>query len=217
MDPLHVCIALGPVAMYLLVLGAVNLSPKPFLTTGTRDVATLGIAISGFAVAGPMELFLPVGAVGFWGPAIAWSFMLGTYFLGLVLVILMLRPRLVIYNTTSDQLLPLLDGAAKRLDPMASWAGHCLSLPSLGVQLHVEPLHLLRNVQLVSAGPYQNFAGWRVLEADLAGALRSVRGSRNPVGYSLVGIGLSIAMAITFWLWRDPTGVLQALNQLLRQ
>ena len=107
MDPLHVCIALGPVAMYLLVLGAINLSPRPVLTTGTRDIATLGIAISGFAIAGPMELFLPVRAVGFWGPWITWGLMLGIYVLGLLLVVLMLRPRLVIYNATLDQVLPV--------------------------------------------------------------------------------------------------------------
>ena len=50
MDPLHVCIALGPLAMYLLVLGSMNLSTRPMLTTGGRDFAALAIAISGFVV-----------------------------------------------------------------------------------------------------------------------------------------------------------------------
>jgi hypothetical protein len=217
MDSLHVCIALGPVAMYLLVLGAINLSPRPFLTTGTRDLATLGIAISGFAVAGPMELFLPVRAIGFWGPAITWGLMFGIYVLGLLLVVLTLRPRLVIYNATSDQVLQVLDELVKRLDPLASWAGHSLSLPNLGVHLHVEPLHLLRNVQLVSAGPIQNFAGWRQLEMELGTALRSVQGARNPAGFCLMTVGLSLVLAITFWLSRDPSGVQQAFNQMLRR
>jgi hypothetical protein len=217
MDPLHVCIALGPVAMYLLVLGAINLAPRPFLTSGTRDVITLGIAIAGFAVAGPMELFLPVRAVGFWGPAITWSLMIGIYALGLVLVVLMLRPRLIIYNITSDQLLPILDTLARRMDPAASWAGQSLSLPSLGVHLHVEPLNFVRNVQLASAGPHQNFGGWRLLEAELAAALKPVRSTSNPAGFGLATIGLTLVVAITFWLWRDPSSVQQALSQLLRQ
>jgi hypothetical protein len=216
MDPLHVGIALGPVAMYLLVLGAINLAPRPFVTTGTRDLITLGIAIAGFAIAGPMELFLPVRAIGFWGPAITWGLMLGIYALGLFLVVLTLRPRLVIYNITSDQLLPVLDELAKRVDPAASWAGHSLSLPSLGVHLHVEPVQLLRNVQLVSAGPQQNFAGWRLLEAALVTALRPVRSTPNPAGFSLATIGVTLVVAITFWLWRDPSGVQQALSQMLR-
>ncbi len=53
-DPLHFCIALGPLAAYLLLLGAVNLSSRPFLTNGARDTAALGIGILGFAIVGPM-------------------------------------------------------------------------------------------------------------------------------------------------------------------
>ncbi|HEX5104964.1 MAG TPA: hypothetical protein VFV87_14190 [Pirellulaceae bacterium] len=215
MDPLHVCIALGPVAVYLLVLGTINLSPRPFLTSGGRDAAALGIAIAGFAVAGPMELFLPVEAAAYWGPWV-WPMMLGAYVLGLLLVILMLRPRLVVYNATAEQLLPILDAVAKRLDPAATWAGESLTLPSLAVELHVESWPVLKNVQLVSAGPLQNFAGWRQLELELAQALRSVHSTRNPAGFSLLTVGLAIALAITYWLSRDPTGVQQALNQMLR-
>jgi hypothetical protein len=203
--------------MYLLVLGAINLSPRPFLTSGTRDVATLGIAISGFVVAGPLELFLPARAVGFWGPAITWGLMFGTYILGLLLVVLMLRPRLVIYNITAEQLRPVMAEVVGGLDHESRWAGESLTLPNLGVELHIESQPLFKNVQLVSAGPHQNFAGWRRLEAELGAALRSVRGMRNPAGFSLVTVGLTLAVMITFWLWRDPSGVQQALNQMLRQ
>jgi hypothetical protein len=217
MDTLHACIALGPVAMYLLVLGAINLSPRPMLTTGTRDLATLGIAISGFVIAGPLELFLPVRAIGFWGPAITWGLMFGIYILGLLLVVLTLRPRLVIYNASTDQVRAVLGDVAARLDRESQWAGDSLTMPSLGVHLHVEPLHILRNVQLVSAGPHQNFAGWGRLEVELTAALRTVPGSGNPAGFALVAMGLAFAAAITFWLWRDPASVLQAVNQMLRQ
>jgi hypothetical protein len=58
MDPLHVAIALGPLATYLLVLGVLNLSSRPLLTTGGRDAAALAMAIAGLMVVGPMELFL---------------------------------------------------------------------------------------------------------------------------------------------------------------
>ena len=59
MDPLHATIALAPVAVYLLLLGMINLSARPLVTSGLRDSAALGIAASGFVIAGPMELFLP--------------------------------------------------------------------------------------------------------------------------------------------------------------
>ena len=37
MDPFRLCVALGPVAVYVLLLGALNLSRRAFLVTGTRD------------------------------------------------------------------------------------------------------------------------------------------------------------------------------------
>jgi 2-keto-4-pentenoate hydratase len=37
-DPLHLIIALGPLAMYLLLMGLFNLTRRPLVTTGTRVV-----------------------------------------------------------------------------------------------------------------------------------------------------------------------------------
>ena len=59
MDPFRLCLALGPVAMYLLLLGAVNLSRRSLLVSGVRDAAALALAVSGMVVVGPMELFFP--------------------------------------------------------------------------------------------------------------------------------------------------------------
>ena len=216
MDPLHVCIALGPLAMYFLVLGAINLSSRPFLTTGFRDTAALGIAISGFVAAGPMELFLPERAaveLG-WG---AWALLLALYFLGLLLLVLLMRPQLVIYNATIEQLRPALAEVVAGLDSEARWAGDSLTMPQLGVQLHIEPLVVMKNVQLLASGPQQNIYGWRRLEGELARALRKTRGTPNPYGLSLVTFGLFMSGMITWWLYRDPTGVQQALNELLRR
>jgi hypothetical protein len=215
-DPLHTCIALGPLAMYFLVLGAINLSSRPFLTTGTRDISALGLAICGFVAAGPMELFLPERAAAEFGAGV-WLLLLTLYFLGLLLVVLTLRPRLVLYNITIEQLRPALADVVTRLDSEARWAGDSLTMPQLGVQLHVEPLVMLKNVQLLSAGSNQNFAGWRKLEAELALALRKVRGTPNPYGVSLLSFGLFLGIMITYWLARDPVAVQQALNELLRR
>lgn len=216
MDPLHVCIALGPLAMYLLVLGSMNLSTRPLLTTGGRDFAALAIAISGFVVIGPLELFVPVEVIAFWG-GWAWALMLSAYAMGVILVILMLRPRLVIYNVSAEQLRPVLGDVVSRLDPDARWAGESLTMPNLLVQLHVESAAALKNVQLVAAGPNQSLAGWRRLEIELAGALRASRGTANPWGASLIVFGLAFAAVITYRLAGDPGGVQQALNDMLRR
>ena len=61
-NPLHFCIAIAPLSVYLVMLGVLNLQRRSFVTTGARDAAALGIAISGLIVAGPMELFFPESA-----------------------------------------------------------------------------------------------------------------------------------------------------------
>ena len=215
-DPLHFCIALGPLAMYLLVLGAVNLSSRPLLTSGTRDAAALAIAVTGLIVVGPMELFMVERAASFWGGRV-WVILLAAYALAALLVILMLRPRLIVYNATLEQLRPLLAEVVARLDPEARWAGESLVMPQLGVQLHVDSQPVLKTLQLVASGPNQNILGWRRLEAALASALRRVKTTPNPAGLCWILLGTLACGSITWYLAHDPAGVTQALNDMLRR
>jgi hypothetical protein len=216
MDPLHFAIAMGPLAAYLLLLGILNILPRPVLTTGARDTAVLGIALSGLVVAGPMELFLPEAAAFRFGPWV-WVLMLAFYLLCLTLLVLLARPRLVVYNVTVEQLRPALADVVAKLDQEFRWAGDCLVLPQLGVQLHVEPLPLLRNVQLVASGPRQSYTGWRQLEVALADALRRAKGSTNPAGFVLVALALVITTSTMLWMAGDREGVAQAFDEMLRR
>jgi len=216
MDSLHVAIALAPLATYLLVLGVINLSPKPLVTSGGRDVAALAIAMAGLIIVGPMELFLIEEAAVSYGGWV-WAMMLAAYALLVILIILLMRPRIVVYNITLEQLRPLLADAVARLESDARWAGESLVMPQLGVQLHLESALMLKNVQLVSSGPQQSIHGWRQLETALANALRRTRTAPNPVGASLLIFGVLIAAAISYVLARDPSGVMQALNEMLRR
>ena len=216
MDPLHFCIALGPVAVYLLLLGAINLSRRPFVTTGARDLAALGVAVCGFVVAGPMELFLPEAAARRFGPFV-WLLLLAFYGLCLTLWVLLMRPRLVIYNISVDQLRPILASVVVEVDKEARWAGDSLVLPQLGVQLHIESFVTLRNVQLVSAGPRQSYVGWRRLEVALRQAFRGTRAAPNPYGFFLVSFGVIIASMITIWMVSDQAGLAQALGEMFRR
>ena len=76
---------------------------------------------------------------------------------------------------------------------------------------------MMKNVQLVAAGKEQSFHGWRLLESELTTTLRSAKGTRNPYGMSLIMFGLLMAASVIFWLSRDPQGVAQALNEMLRK
>jgi hypothetical protein len=215
-DALHVSIALGPLAVYLLLVGIINLSRRPFLTTGARDVAAIGVAISGFIAAGPMELFLPEAAADRFGPYV-WLLLLAFYGLCLTLLVLMMRPRLVIYNANPEQLRSILSEVVNDLDSDARWAGDSLVLPHLGVQMHVEPFGAMRNAQLVAAGPRQSYTGWRRLEVALAKTLKATKAARNPQGYIMIAIGALMIGMIAYTTISDPTTVVQRLDELLRR
>lgn len=215
-DALHLSIALIPLAVYLLLLGFVNLSTRPFVTTGMRDVAALGMAISGFMVIGPMELFLPEAATNRFGGYV-WLLLLAFYALCLTLIVLLMRPRLVIYNVNPDQLRAMLAEVVAELDSDARWAGDALVLPRLGVQLHVELFGALRNVQLVASGHRQSYAGWRRLELALAKVLQQTRGVPNPHGFALLAAGAALIALAAWQSLSDPATVVQALDEMLRR
>jgi hypothetical protein len=124
---------------------------------------------------------------------------------------------LVVYNVTAEQLRPVLADVVSRLDKEFRWAGDCLVLPELGVQLHVEPMPLLRNVQLVASGPRQSYAGWRQLEIALAEGLRGTRSGSNPIGFGLVIVSIAVFALAMAWMARDQEAVAQALNEFLRR
>ena len=215
-DVLQLAVALIPLALYVLVVGAINLMGRPFVVTGVRDVAAMAIAISGLAVVGPMELFFPEAAareIGNW----VWMLMLTFYALCATLVMLLMKPRLVIYNVSYDRLRPVLGEIVPKLDPDARWAGECLMLPNLAVQLHLEVSPVSRYAQLIGVGARQSFEGWKRLESELKQALRKQASTRSSYGWAITFIGVSTLTSLTLLLLRDPDAVTQAFRDWLRQ
>ena len=215
-DPLHFCIAIAPLSVYLVMLGALNLQRRSFVTTGARDAAALGIAISGLVVAGPMELFFPESAASQYG-SFVWILLLSFYGLCVSLVVLLMRSRIVVYNISSEQLRPILNQVAMDLDKKSRWTGDSLLIPELNVHLHLEPVDWLRNVQLTSGGINQSFEGWRKLEVELRKALRPIRVRSNILGIGFLLIAASLAVISAGWMISDPQSVAQSLDALLRR
>ncbi len=212
-DPLRLTIALVPLAAYLLLLALVNLRRRPFLTSGGSDLAALGVAISGLAFVGPLELFRPDAATAEFGNFI-WPILLGFYWLWVLLVVLIGRPRLVVYNVSSEELHPVLAEAASRLDSESRWAGNSLSLPNLGVQLHLESFDLMRNVSLASSGSRQNIDGWRELSRELATALKPVRVKPNPRGIGFLLVALALMAGSLTSLVNHPKELAYAVDEV---
>lgn len=212
-DPFRLAIALVPVAAYALLFGLVNLRRRPFLTSGGSDLTALGVALSGLMFVGPLELFRPEAATRSFGNYI-WLFLVLFYWLWLVLFVLLSRPRLVIYNISAEELHPVLAEAAARLDPSARWAGNHLSMPALGVQLHLDSLDIMRNVSLVSSGSRQNIEGWRRLARELSQALRTTRVKSNPRAIGLLVVSLALLAVSVAYMLSHPDALVQAMNEV---
>lgn len=212
-DPLRLAIALVPLAAYGLVLGILNARRRPFLTSGGADLAALGAALTGLVLVGPIELFRPEAASAEFGSYV-WLFLLVLYWLCLWLVVLLGRPRLVVYNISGEELRPVLAEAARAIDPQARWAGDSLSLPTLGVQLHVETFDIMRHVSLVASGAKQDLTGWRQLSGQLYQRLQSLRVASNPRALGIVLLAIAFLSVSMAQLLNHPQMVAQAMQEI---
>lgn len=212
-DPFRFTIAVIPLASYVLVLGAINARRRPLVVSGGNDLSALGLALAGLVFVGPIELFRPEAATGELGNYI-WPVLVVFYGLVVTLVVLLSRPRIVVYNVSQEELHPFLAETAARLDPDARWAGNHLCLPRLGVQCHLDSLDLMRNVSIASSGGVQNYDGWRQLCRSLAESLVEVRVQPNPraIGFLLIA-AILLTTSLTSLL-RNPVELAQALEEL---
>jgi hypothetical protein len=214
-DPFRLCLGLGPVAIYLLLLGAINLSRRSLLVSGVRDAATLAAAVSGLVIVGPMELFYPFQSAAKLGSYV-WLLLLALYIMCVLLWLLLLRPRLVIYNISADKLRPILADAVSQFNGDVRWAGDSLVIPGLGVQLYIDAFTPLRTVSLVSAGGNQSHAGWQRLETALRASLAREQTGRNLRGLMPLVAGLLCVAGIVLAIADDPEAVARSLLDVAR-
>lgn len=214
-DPFRLLVALGPLAVYLFVIGLINAAKRPIVVSGVRDTIGLGLALAGLMIVGPLEMFMPQGATSLFGPFI-WLLLISFYALIVTFILLNERPRIIVYNVPAEVLRPLVAQVAQSLDSDSRWAGDTLALPALGVELRLEVSTPLRNVSLVANGDRQSIVAWQVLRRSLRAALRPIRVPRNLNGFVLIATSLFV-MAMLLWTSAaNPDAVAQNLAQLLR-
>jgi hypothetical protein len=215
MDIFSACLAFGPLGVYLLLLGLINLSRRPLVVSGVRETLALGLAVSGLAVVGPMHLFMPQDAAGRFG-AVVWLLLMAFYGLSLTLWIMLSRPRLVVYNMALDELQPILVQTAARIDHDSRWAGESLAMPQLRVQLQLEAYPPMRNTSLVATAGAQSISGWRRLEGALRASLREQRAGTAAHGLWLTVCGLAILAVLALFVAESPQVIAQGVERMLR-
>jgi hypothetical protein len=138
------------------------------------------------------------------------------YGLCVALLVLLMRPRIVVYNLAPERVRPVLADLAIRLDPKARWSADSLLLPTLGVHLSLEGSGWLSNSQIVSVGSRQRMDGWRLVERELRQQLAPVKSESVVFGVSLLVAAISMAVVAVWWSVSQPEAVREALAEMLR-
>ncbi len=214
MQAIHLAIATIPIAIYLVLMGALRLRGRPLVTSGWRDLLTLGIACSGLVLIGPMQLFFPTHAAARMNGWV-WLPLIMLYVLGLLLVLLASKPRLIAYGLDEPQFRQLFIRAARTLDPDAAWHGDVAILPNSGLQLALEPTGTTRVYQVVHVGTLRNLQDWIRLERAVVQAAARVTCPPSLAGWPFV-IGGGLLLAISMLpLLADPGAALAQLRDFL--
>ncbi len=215
LSPFHIAVALGPLAIYLLVVAMVRLMPKPLVVSGGRDIATMSMALIGFAMVGPMELFFPKAAAMVLGPKV-WIMLFLLYVLGVLMVILAAKPRLIVYGLDEEELEEHLRALLAELDPQAEWLGENVQSGVLGISALVESAGPGRLSQIAAISHRQNLKGWFALEQALVMRLRGHSVADRVHGWKYLVVGALLLVVVLSAMMYDPNESLRAMKEMLR-
>jgi hypothetical protein len=197
-----------------MLMGAIRIRRTPLVTTGWRDLFALGMACSGLVAIGPMQLFFPTHAASRW-PGWVWVFMFGLYALGLLILAMWSRPRLMAYGMGRRQFQEVLVNAAREIDPESSWYGEVLSLPNSGLQLSSES-NLGNHVNSVAiVGNLQNLSDWLRLEKAFVRQGSQIQVTPAKSGWLLITAGVVVILVSISPILENPTTALVELRRFL--
>lgn len=184
--------------------------------SGIADSYLLGVALSGFVLVGPLDLFLPEAAASRFGPYV-WLLLLTLYSLVLSLLVLIDRPRIVIYNSSAEQVRPIVAQVAQAADKETRWAGETCAMPQVQMQFHLAQSRWSRTVQLVAVGWRQNFVAWKSMESRLRAELApAIERSYRISGLTLLAFASGMILFAVYGIVRDYHQMAQALTDFLR-
>ncbi|GAB5403005.1 MAG: hypothetical protein Aurels2KO_12360 [Aureliella sp.] len=216
MTPVHSAIAFIPVGVYLILMGALRLRSRPLITTGWRDTFALAVACVGLVAIGPMQLFFPVQAASRWHQWV-WLALLMLYALGVLLILLSCKPRLIAYGLDLGQFKEALEAAAKSVDEESYWDGEVLNMPATNLQLAIDPTATSRVHQVVHFGLLNNLQAWLKLERAFVAQGRTLTCPRSAAGAPFVVAGVFLLLVVVWPMLNDPAEALAQLKKFINR
>ncbi|QDV13578.1 hypothetical protein CA51_34680 [Rosistilla oblonga] len=214
-DSFSIALALGPLAIYLMVIGYLQSARRPTVTTGAQDTIALAIGVGGFVLAGPLVLFFPTMAYGMLG-WIVWMMLAVFFLLSLLLIILTMRPRMVIYGATADDVRGPLLRAAQSIDPGARLEGQQIWFPAVGTAVRLEVFSPQDTPQIVP--PLQTISPvfWRRLVQATRRELGQVENASRFRGVGLLLLALVILGFVGMQIAMQPQEIVSGFREWLR-
>lgn len=210
-----IILALGPIAVYCIVIGAMHLRRRPKVVSGGRDLGCLGLAMIGLFLVGPAELLFPQAAFNLIGIGV-WGVILLLYLFMLLFAILNTKPRLVVFGLEDDSLVVQLDHVLQQLDPSTKWLSHSFDSPLLGIQGVVESAGPSSISQIVATKSEQNLVGWHTLQLALSTNFKFIEIERRPVGQLWISLGAILLGFIGYTLFNHTTLISHEIREMLR-
>ncbi|MDZ4850040.1 MAG: hypothetical protein SGI77_12210 [Pirellulaceae bacterium] len=215
MTSFSIILALGPIAVYSIVLGMLHARKHPKVVSGSRDLACLGLAMIGLYIVGPAQLFFPQAAFNVFGVSV-WIVLVILYLFSLLFAILNTNPRLVVFGMDVDALTEHADRSLLQLDPGTRWLGLSFIAPNLGIQGIVESAGHGRISHITATKREQNVGGWIAFERALSTNLKSVEFASDTTDHRWFALGFALLGLIGYALFSHPTSIAQGLRDVLR-
>ncbi len=215
MNTFSIVLAIGPIAIYCLVLGMLHLRRRPKVVSGSRDLACLGLAMIGLFLIGPAELFFPQAAFNLFGVSV-WIALIILYLFILLFAILNAKPCLIVFGLDVELLTLRVDQVLQQLDPATQWLGHSFIAPKLGIQGLIEPAGHGAVSHVIATKREQNGMGWLALERALSSDLRSVNVEPSLSGPRWILLGFAMLSLIGYALISQSPAIAQGIREMLR-
>ncbi|QDV69847.1 hypothetical protein Poly24_35650 [Rosistilla carotiformis] len=214
-DSFSIALALGPLAIYLLVIGYLQSARRPTVTTGAQDTVALAIGASGFVLAGPLVLFFPTMAYGMLG-WIVWLMLAAFFLLTLLLIILTMRPRMVIYGTTASDVREPLLRAARSIDPGARLEGEQIWFPGVAASVRLEVFSPHDTPQVVPQMQTISPVFWRRFVQASRHEIGQVENPARSKGAGMLLVALVILGFVATQIAMQPQEIVSGFREWLR-
>jgi len=215
-DPFSVLAASLPLISYCLVLALVRISGRVLVTTGGRDLAAVLVAVAGFVMVGPAELFFPHATATLLGGWV-WFPLTLLYLLVGTLAVLTSRPRLVVYGRTAKELYPAVLRAARSIDEHAVGdTEQCqIHLPARKVDLRIDgpPGHDCLTIDSFQTSLSPAF--WDQLLAALRTESRATLPPRRRRGWWMLAGTVMVLVVVAQYAVGDPDRLVEGFRQWL--